>query len=543
MSISELGAPPSHQSSSQVSVPGSFPRWRIGILLLILLGAFLPRLLGLAHELWSRPQYQFFPLVLLGAVFLARERLRDFGDFRPGPFFLVLPVVAVSWVLLGFAGLLNSYWLAGVSGLIGLAGGILAFGGFALFWRLAPVWLYLWLAMPLPLGQDNLLVRALQPITTEASSRLLDLIGVPHVREGNLVTIPGKRLFVDESCSGIHSLYSGLACTAFLAVWLRRGVIHTFLLLVGAVGCVVAANVGRVTLIAYLEAHWQLPVSEGWPHELAGWLAFAVALTLIASTEGLLLFLLGCGPVETYGEDLRPAVQPPEFRQPPTIHETALTSWPVVTAFGAMAFFQMGAWWFDRAAPMLPTPTSLGEELLPERSGPWQRTGFEVVNRERLHELGASSQIWRFQGQGDKLLVSLDYPFSAWHDVVYCYKSQGWVPVGPNQTAAGGFRTKTQLAAAGGRRGYLWFGAFDANGRDQPIKTMGVRLRDRLDDWNLLAQHGERKRVQLPVYQVQLLVESYHQLSAEEERRAEELFLEACQRLKSKLAPSAENAP
>ena len=359
------------------------------------------------------------------------------------------------------------------------------------------------------------------------------------------MTIPGKRLFVDESCSGIHSLYSGLACTAFLAIWLKRSPLHALLLLIGAVGCVVAANIGRVTMIAFLEARWQLPVSEGWPHELAGWLAFAFALALIASTDALLLFLLGSRPLETFAEDLRQPV-PIQIREPgrlPGFRETDLSSWPVTAAFSAMALFQVGAWWLERASPTLPLPTSLGEQLLAKRAGPWQRAGFEMVNRERFHELGAASQIWRYQGQDDKLLVSLDYPFSGWHDVVYCYKTQGWVPVGPNQTGAGGFQTKTHLAAAGGLRGYLWFGAFDAQGRDQPVKTLGIRFRDRLANWALLPQRNDSKRIQLPVYQVQLLVECYRQLSADEERQTEELFLDACRRLKHSVASSTENAP
>ena len=245
MSVSELSAPTSCESIAQYSVWKSLPRWRIGILLLALLGAFLPRLLGLAWELWSMPQYQFFPIVLIGAFVLARARLREFGTFTPGRPALVYPVLATSWALLGLAGLLHSDWLGGVAALAGVAALILAVGGVSLFRQLLPVWLFLWLAMPLPLGQDSLLVRALQPFTTEASSRLLDKAGVLHVREGNLITVPGKRLFVDESCSGIHSLYSGLACTAFLAIRFKRGTLHTILLLFGAVGCVVAANVGR----------------------------------------------------------------------------------------------------------------------------------------------------------------------------------------------------------------------------------------------------------------------------------------------------------
>ncbi len=166
-----------------------------------------------------------------------------------------------------------------------------------------------------------------------------------------------------------------------------------------------------------------------------------------------------------------------------------------------------------------------------------------MVNRPKLHELGANSQVWRFEGHGDKLLVSLDYPFSAWHDVVYCYKTQGWVPAGPQQVSADGLNTKVQLVAAGGRRGYLWFGAFDARGRAQPVKTLPLRFRDRLDNWAMLSPPADRKRVQLPVYQAQLLVECYHQLTADEEGRTEELFLDACQRLQKSVASSSEKAP
>jgi hypothetical protein len=301
---------------------------------------------------------------------------------------------------------------------------------------------------------------------------------------------------------------------------------------------VAAANVGRVTLIALLEARWRLPVSEGWPHELAGWLAFLVALGLIASTDALLLFVLGRPAATTPGGSAKPA---PPTRMPfhlPAFRATVLSSWPVAAAFSAMAAFQLSDWWFEHRASEAPYPAALGAELMPERTGPWQREGFEVVNRHKRHELGATSQVWRFQNGGDKMLVSLDYPFPGWHDVVYCYKTQGWSPLRPNQPAANAFHTRTQLGAAGGRRGYLWFAAFDARGQDQPVKTLSVRLRDRLSDWAWLAQPGDRQRVQLPVYQAQMLVECYRQLSPEEERQTEQLFADAYSRLKARVAPN-----
>ena len=301
---------------------------------------------------------------------------------------------------------------------------------------------------------------------------------------------------------------------------------------------------GAVALVAWLEARWQLPVSEGWLHELVGWLAFGVALGLIASTDALLLFLLGCGPRTDEDKGVAPPVRHRVGERLPAFMLTALSGWPVIIAFCGMAFFQLATWGFGHGLSAPSTPT-LGEQLLPEHAGPWQRVGYDVVNRHRrFHELGASSQVWRFEGShGDKLLVSLDYPFSGWHDVVYCYKTQGWVPVGPSLAGDGAFYTTVQLAAADGRRGYLWFGAFDAGGRDQPIKTLSVRLRDRLDDLLRLSRSGSRKGVQLPVYQVQLFLECFHQLSADEKHQTEELFLDARERLRNALAPSPENAP
>src|SRR5205823_3954299 len=96
------------------------------------------------------------------------------------------------------------------------------FGGRALVLALLPVWLFLWLAVPLPLGLDQNLITSLQPLTARGSSVLLDQLGVFHVRAGNVIEVPGKRLMVEDACSGIHSLFAVLACTSFFALWSGR---------------------------------------------------------------------------------------------------------------------------------------------------------------------------------------------------------------------------------------------------------------------------------------------------------------------------------
>ena len=392
--------------------------WKIGLFVVVMFLAFTPLLRHLAVILWAKPQHQFFPLVFVGALILARARLRGLGALTPGSRWIFYSLLTFIWTVLALGVALKSAWLGGVAALAGLLACSFGLGGARLARRMLPVWLFLWLAMSLPLGLDEKLVQALQPLATNASSRLLDLAGVVHVPEGNVVTIAGKRLFVDESCSGIQSLYSGLACTAFLVLWGRRGFVHGALLLASAVAWVLAANMGRVTFVALAEERWHMAASQGWRHEATGWLAFGIALALIASTDRLLLFLLGAGRIRSAEGIETASAEHDESERLPALRISVLPAWPLTAAFGALVLLQaaqlQGSGWQpdqfkERAETAL---AELDDSFLPDRAGPWRRVGFEVKKRTLFHQLGATSQIWHYQGEWNQLSIGLDYPFS-----------------------------------------------------------------------------------------------------------------------------------
>ena len=91
------------------------------------------------------------------------------------------------------------------------------------------------------------------------SSSVLDLLGVFHLREGNVIRLADRPLLIEEACSGIHSLFAVLAGMVFLAIcYCRRSLTRGLGLLAAAVTWVVLANTLRIVAVVYLAATWQV---------------------------------------------------------------------------------------------------------------------------------------------------------------------------------------------------------------------------------------------------------------------------------------------
>ncbi len=293
--------------------------WAVLAAVAAALAAHLPLLILHAQQIWMRPHYQFFPLVLLGAAVLAFLRLRDLGPLTPAPAPRAWPLLGAAWILLAAAELLYSSWLGTTAALAALAALLYALGGARLFRAALPAWLLLWLAVPPPFELDRQLILWLQSLTARWASAALDVVGVYHVMAGNVVEVGGRRLLVEEACSGVNSLFSTLACTLFYVFFVRRPPVRAVLLLAAAVGWVLAANVVRVAAIAFLAARWGIDLSEGWRHETLGAGLFVAVLGLVWSTDRLLLFLTAPSarpkPAPPVGARLRP--RPNGGRRPP----------------------------------------------------------------------------------------------------------------------------------------------------------------------------------------------------------------------------------
>jgi exosortase len=503
--------------------------------------------------LWLREHYQFFPLLVPGVLVLAWQRLPGCGSLSPGPRPVCYALLGLSWILLAGGLLLNSPWLGAVATLLLLAGIIIGLGGWTLALALLPAWTLLWLAVPLPDQLDARLVLSLQRVTAVCASRVLDLLGVYHYRDGNLIEVGDRRLEVEATCSGVQSLFSILACTLFWLFWNRRPFLHGVALLALSLLWVLGGNVTRIVVVACFDGIAGVKLSEGWGHDALGFILFGVTLGLVWSTEQLLLPLTVLlqirwrrPPVEEeqfpLGKD--PLAQGPAPTRLPSFGTTALAAWPVLAAFSALALLQLGSFSWGGMAGTVDLPDdvdrrleALGEADLPPYFRTWERTKFEVVRRQRGDSLGQNSRVWHYRRESRSADASLDYPFVGWHKIEECYQGQGWTvedeQVHEPDAASGGkgpFLTMRLHKPLEEEYAYLVFQMRYAAG--DPVPPLAERLWGRIlgrlqaaRPVRLLMERGSTASApDSPSYQFQWLVLSHMPLSPGEENEAQKMF-------------------
>ncbi len=255
---------------------------RGGVLAVLYLVLFLPQIVYLVSVVWPEVKYShgyLIPLVSLWYIIQNREELLRV-DRRPsllGLFPLVLGLLF--WL---FAQIQSFNALAHLSMLMVLVGMVLYAAGRRFLWAMAFPILYLIFAFPVPKRLDDLyVVLPLQRFAATVSTKIIHLVGIPVIREGNVIEIPNVQLFVEEACSGLHSLYSLIALgTAFVFMTERRNW-EKVVLIVSTVPIAIAANVTRVTLTGILAAKVSPDFAKGNLHEYSGLLVFMLGLSML----------------------------------------------------------------------------------------------------------------------------------------------------------------------------------------------------------------------------------------------------------------------
>jgi exosortase len=426
--------------------------------------AYLPLLILQARETWLHPHYRFFPFVIVGAGVLTVRAWGQLGPIAPGARDRAGWFLAGCWVILAAACALGSPWLATIAAMLELLAVAYAVGGVRLVGALLPSWAFLWLAIPPPMRVDFMLVTLLQSTATRWCSAILDLLGVFHLRQGNVIHLPQRPVLIDEACSGIHSLFAVMAGTIFLAVWARRSRGRGIALVASAVTWVFLCNVLRIVVVVAVAARWQVDLATGWIHEALGLAIFVLALWLTAGTDCLFSlvphvlrlrreWVLG----ELIGPQPRcvPAAAGPAPRRSlagrvAEVRWSRLASWPLTAAYGVLILAQPLAIAPIVEGSLLPDSmaacrlASLRAADLPASWGPFQRSGSQAAESKIVQAGAAISSRWLYRWGERTVHVSLDGPFLGWHELSGCYVAAGWVSQGrsvqPGDSNRGAFR-------------------------------------------------------------------------------------------------------
>lgn len=194
---------------------------------------------------------------------------------------LGLPVIVGSLLLLvfGFAG--TEYYTMRSSLVFLLAGIVLFWFGWQLFRALALPLGFLLFMVPLPYIVYDALAFPLKLLVTQASVAALKALGVAVVREGNIIMFPQTVLEVADACSGLRSLMSLLALAVAYAFVAHQSGVKRLLLVLSAVPIAIMTNMFRVIVTGILAQRYGAAVAEGFFHEFAGFMVFALAMVLL----------------------------------------------------------------------------------------------------------------------------------------------------------------------------------------------------------------------------------------------------------------------
>ena len=139
----------------------------------------------------------------------------------------------------------------------------------------------MFLAIPIPIIIFNEVALPLQFLASRLATGLLQFLGVPVLREGNVIRLPSMSLEVVEACSGIRSLMSLVTLAVFYGKLLEERWWNRIILVLAAIPIAVAANGLRVMGTGLLGQYWSPDKAEGFFHTFSGWLIFVLSLGML----------------------------------------------------------------------------------------------------------------------------------------------------------------------------------------------------------------------------------------------------------------------
>jgi exosortase len=267
----------------------SAPLWQIAILAVLSLWLYGPTLAHLVVQWWHDPNFShgfFVPLFSALVIWQGRERLVQL-PLQPSWSGLGIMLLALLILVTGQMG--AEIFLARISILVLLAGLIVLFLGWNFLSALAFPLAFLVLMIPIPAIVFNKITFPLQLLASRVAAGILPVLGVPVLREGNVIVLPSMPLEVADACSGIRSLLSLGTLAIIYGYLMDRRVIVRVVLAVASVPIAVAANSLRIVGTGLLVQYWDPEKAEGFFHAGWGWIIFVISLTALYLLHHLML--------------------------------------------------------------------------------------------------------------------------------------------------------------------------------------------------------------------------------------------------------------
>lgn len=249
---------------------------------LLLLALYIQVIIELVSDWWNDSNYShgfLVPLVALFLIWRKRDAVKK-ADKEKSYWGFIIFLAGLFLYIVGTAG--AEYFSARLSLVFVIFGLTLYFSGKKV---LKEVWFaiaFLIFMIPIPYVIYYALAFPMQLLSTKVSVFLLHIIGLPAVRQGNIIYLSNTyALEVAEACSGLRSLVSLLALGALLAYLTQKSKIKQVVVFLSTIPIAIAANFFRIFITAVGAYAISTKLAEDFLHELSGLFVFIISTFLL----------------------------------------------------------------------------------------------------------------------------------------------------------------------------------------------------------------------------------------------------------------------
>ncbi len=376
---------------------------------------------------WNRdPTFIHGIFVPFFALFVLQQDRKKLKAIESAPSWAGLPLIAVGLIVLVWGVLGVELFASRVSLLILIAGLITLFRGWTFFRAVLFPWAALILMIPIPNKIANQIAFPLQLLAAKLATALLVLVGVPALRQGNVIELSSMSLQVAEACSGILSFWSLVTLAIIYGYLMDARTWVRVVLACLAVPVIVVANSFRIIGTGLLMQYSDMDKAEWFYRALGGWPAFVLALIILFAVHRVISVIWKCSPDAPH--DLARGEAQPAGEI--SIKARSLRLGVVV---GLMLFVAI---LIQTRRQREVIPPRLAFKQFPTQLGGW--TGTDVsINEEMLNVLKPSDYLLRiYQNSQERAYIDLFIEYfrsqresEAPHSPQHCLPGSGWTAV------------------------------------------------------------------------------------------------------------------
>lgn len=270
-------------------IPAQWSASTIALLVGVLLFS-VPTMIFVVEQSWSGEEGAHGPIVLLTGLWLLHRRWREVSDYAaPAPSGIIWLLLAILIPLQIFARITQIVEIEGYLMYAAVLVVLYSVVGFEVMKRLWFPLFYLAFIFPPPETLVAFVTVPMKIWLSQAAIWFLSLFGYPIGGEGVRIYIGQYELLVAAACSGINSIIS-LSAISLFYIYMRHQARwrYALLLVLLIVPVALIANFFRVLILILLTYHAGEAAAQGFLHNFAGIVMFAIALATIFALDVVL---------------------------------------------------------------------------------------------------------------------------------------------------------------------------------------------------------------------------------------------------------------